>query len=145
MKEEICTIGKEMQRIVREYLDQRRGGVVIGEFEGLLEKYTATGEECEGLHINLLFNLACAYEQGGDLEKAVETMGEVVKKDPKDHQAWYNMGTNMAKLARWEEAAIALGQAVQLEPGNPEYRQNLEYAVRRGVTMVRERIRGPIC
>ncbi|HII15825.1 MAG TPA: tetratricopeptide repeat protein [Nanoarchaeota archaeon] len=171
---ELTTICDKMDDIDRAMLRYRRGGEAIGQLEGLLEQYKEIAARepeylvCAKLGLNLLFNLGCAYEQGGKLEKAVEIHEELLRLNPTDHQAMYNAGTNLVKLftafqnrvcgAQYRQdlldrAIILLRKAVELNPENPNYMQNLEEAF--GIKMRLQayadirgdgnRRRGPIC
>jgi len=60
-----------------------------------------------------------------DAEKAFENAAKVyekiLKKNPKDDQAQYNLGRAFNKLNKDKEAEKALRQAVKLQPDNAEY------------------------
>lgn len=57
--------------------------------------------------------------------KAVEAYKKIIDADPKNHQAYFNMGRAMNKLDDDEDAAKALKQAVKLNPEDAEYQTEL--------------------
>ncbi len=143
---EMC---RQMNRICEAKLYTRRG-TAVDELKAMLEEYEALMQEsqysgCGRFHHDLLFNLGCAYEHAGDLEKSVETHKMLLEMNPDNHQALYTTGTNLCKLGMFGEAVGMLERAVELNPENADYHNNLAYARRSGPIIVMERVRGPIC
>ncbi len=152
-KHTIEPMWERLKEIATNVLPCRRGDCVeeLAEmhkvyFE-LMEDPEWTG--CGGFQEDLLFNLGCAYEHTGELEKSIEVHQHLLRGRPDDHEALYTAGTNLCKLQRFDEALPLLEKAVRLQPDKANYQQNLDYARRGGPIIVRERIvgqrRGPIC
>lgn len=114
-----------------------RTGTAVKEMEEIQDQYRLLGEkegfkDCDTFVQNLLFNLGCAYEHAGDLEKSIGIHCWLTRINPGDHQALYTAGTNLCKLRRFTEAIPLLEKAVELNPRNADYWQNLNYARREG-------------
>src|SRR4051812_8903912 len=60
-----------------------------------------------------------------EYKKAAETYQKSLKQDSKDAKAFYNMALAYNKLAKMDEAAKALRQAVKLDPENDDYQYEL--------------------
>jgi cytochrome c-type biogenesis protein CcmH len=52
------------------------------------------------------------------IEKMVTALAERLKADPNDAEGWLMLGRSYTALGRYRDAAIALGRANQLTPGN---------------------------
>lgn len=53
---------------------------------------------------------------GSELEKTVAGLEETVKKDPKNQQAYYQLGTNYQTLKNEEKAVAAYRKAIEIKP-----------------------------
>ncbi|NGO38574.1 tetratricopeptide repeat protein [Limisphaera ngatamarikiensis] len=68
---------------------------------------------------DVLFLLALALHETGNLPRARESLEQTVQLDPKHAGAWYNLGLARAALGDLQPALDALGTAETLEPDNP--------------------------
>jgi len=147
--ERITSMWARMNHLVETEL-HRRTGRAVEELQGMLNRYVEWSADtefadCPKFHRLVLFNLGCAYEHAGDLETSIEMHRRLIGDDPNDHEALYTAGTNLCKLRRFGEALPFLEKAVELEPGNANYRQNLGYARREGrETVTRTRTAHPM-
>jgi arylsulfatase A-like enzyme/Tfp pilus assembly protein PilF len=64
--------------------------------------------------------LANAFRQAGDLERAVPLYRAAVKAAPDDPQTWYNLATALEEAGRAEEAVLASREALRRDPAGPE-------------------------
>jgi tetratricopeptide (TPR) repeat protein len=58
-------------------------------------------------------------------ERALDAYKGAVRVNPKDQEAWFNLGIAQHNLNRHQDAAESYNQAVLLEPNNPDYRLHL--------------------
>jgi tetratricopeptide (TPR) repeat protein len=72
-------------------------------------------------------------------EKAVDAYKRLIKKDPEDHAAYFNMGLALNKLNEDEDAEEALEKAVELNPDDSQYLTELG-AIRIKLAQYREAI-----
>ncbi len=56
---------------------------------------------------------------------AVSGVKHLIQRHPESGQLRFALGVKYAEQARWPEARAAFAEALQLEPGNPEYLYNL--------------------
>jgi superkiller protein 3 len=68
----------------------------------------------------------------GRREEAVAAYREAIRADPKNAEAWNNLGCVLGELGRMAEAAAALEEALRLKPDHPTARKNLELIPGRG-------------
>jgi len=59
------------------------------------------------------------------IEAEVRKYKEVIRKDPNDGNAWYNLGVFLAKLGNYEEAIEASREATKINPNDAEAHYNL--------------------
>lgn len=62
------------------------------------------------------------------IEAEVRKYKEVIRKDPNDGNAWYNLGVFLAKLGNYEEAIEASREATKINPNDAEAHYNLGVA-----------------
>ena len=74
------------------------------------------------------FNLGWALERAGSRAEAADAYRRALTADPRLVGAHNNLGIILAGEGRFEEAIHHLEQTVVIEPGNSEYRENLELA-----------------
>ena len=72
------------------------------------------------LRSQALNNAAVIYYSRGDYLDAATALGEAVRLDPDDGQAWFNLGLTREKLGEREGAREALRRARLLSPGDPD-------------------------
>jgi Flp pilus assembly protein TadD len=70
-------------------------------------------------------NLAYAYEQRGELDRAITTAREAIKLDPKLGSAYINLGTALVKKGELDEAELAFRSAESIDPTDPRPKANL--------------------
>lgn len=70
-----------------------------------------------------------AADAAGNSQAAIRAWRVLCEARPGDWRAWGNYGEALAREARWDEAADALGRAVQLNPAESRIRQNLASAL----------------
>jgi protein O-mannosyl-transferase len=68
----------------------------------------------------------------GRREEAAAAYREAIRADPKNAEAWNNLGCVLGELGRMPEAAAALEEALRLKPDHPTARKNLELIPGRG-------------
>lgn len=73
----------------------------------------------------LLFREAWKQEQAGQLEAAVFSYREAVKKDPSFADPAYNLGVLLDRMKRWDEARQAYQLCLAADPRQAEVRANL--------------------
>jgi tetratricopeptide (TPR) repeat protein len=137
--EDICA---KMDAIVENNIATRQGVEAIGKLEQLIGQYNSLEEQhlanCFLLKVGLWYNLGCAYDHiAGDLEKAIMMHRKAIGFNPNHNSAVYNLGTNLLKLGRYEEAEGFLERAVELKPDDTNYLQNYRYAKNRGRIPIR--------
>ncbi|MEA5578015.1 tetratricopeptide repeat protein [Anabaena sp. UHCC 0451] len=64
-------------------------------------------------------------EEIEDHHKAAYYWEQLTKQIPNDSDAWYGLGIAKANLQDYQEAIIALNQALKLQPGNQKIRSML--------------------
>jgi len=62
----------------------------------------------------------------GDMERAAEQFGIVVKLKPNDANAEANLGAAFAEIGRYAEAKAHLERALQIDPNQQNAKDNLE-------------------
>ena len=67
-------------------------------------------------HPGLPLVLGTTYDSLGQLEKGEAAMRRAVKSMPEDPSAHYNLGVNLKRQERWEDAAASFQEALRLEP-----------------------------
>jgi tetratricopeptide (TPR) repeat protein len=87
----------------------------------------------DGQAIPLLWHArAEAADAAGDYDSSIEAWQAFARIRQTDWRAWNNLGEALARARRWNEAATALDQAVQLNPVNVEIRRKLAGALASG-------------
>jgi tetratricopeptide (TPR) repeat protein len=71
------------------------------------------------------FALAHALAERGDQEQAAERYAQVIELEPRNSDAWNNMGVSLAHAAEYERARDAFRQAIEANPSNNRARYNL--------------------
>ena len=61
----------------------------------------------------------------GRVEAALREYEAALRLEPRDAKAWFNRGTALGKLRRWDEARASYLQAIERRPGYAEARFNL--------------------
>jgi choline-sulfatase len=69
--------------------------------------------------------LARAYRQQGELERALPLYRQAAADAPGDPEAWYNLAAALHEAGHAGEARSAIEQAVHLDPGRPEAHNTL--------------------
>lgn len=72
-------------------------------------------------------NLADAFRETGEIEKAASAYAQAIQLDPTDPKAINGLGVTLLQLNKPADARPFLEEAVKLEPNNPGYRCNLGY------------------
>ena len=67
--------------------------------------------------------LASLYFQQGNLTKVAENLSQVVKLDPQDIQAQFNLGVSWLKLGKFREAAEQFSAVSAASPDFPNVRE----------------------
>lgn len=75
--------------------------------------------------MRILTSLARIYKEEGNVEKAESLLNEMVKKDPRNHMAWYELGRIAADRNQDGVAETDFKKALQLAPATPEYSEAL--------------------
>ncbi|XP_073825657.1 small glutamine-rich tetratricopeptide containing protein [Musca autumnalis] len=73
-------------------------------------------------------NRAAAYIRLGDNEKAITDCKSALVYNPSYGKAYGRLGIAYSNLGKYEEAQQAYAKAIELEPENQDYRNNLEVA-----------------
>ncbi|MBI2151567.1 tetratricopeptide repeat protein [Candidatus Woesearchaeota archaeon] len=125
---------KELEALVEknDTLCKNLGSGAIDQLEELLERQTKLEiidhygcPLLKPLKVSLLYNLGCAYERtSGNLNQVLKIYEMVITLDPQHDKAWYNLGTNLIKLGKYDEAEKKLQQATKLKPYDPDYARN---------------------
>lgn len=74
------------------------------------------------------FNQGYMYQMEKQHEKAIEEYKEAIQINPKDADAYNNIGAVLIELERYEEASEYLRKALQVDPRHPEAHFNLGLA-----------------
>ncbi|WP_066426589.1 tetratricopeptide repeat protein [Anabaena sp. 4-3] len=82
------------------------------EFQDLL----AEQHQTEDTKVSLLFELGNLLYAAKEPEAAIASYDQAVKIKPDYHKAWYNRGTALDDLGRYEEAIASYDQAVKFKP-----------------------------
>ena len=77
--------------------------------------------------LKILGSVAIKYLQEGYEQKAEIIYRQVIELNPNDAQAYYNLGTALGSLEKWEEAISCLQKVVELKPDFVEAYHNLGY------------------
>ncbi len=96
----------------------------LGRQEDAVREYRAILAGSEHLP-NIHFHLANALAAGQALEAAIEEYRKALGELPADADIWHNLGATLQRCGRLGEAAGALQKAVELQPGNQEFRNHL--------------------
>lgn len=62
----------------------------------------------------------------GRREEAAAAYRQAIRADPKNHEAWNNLGCVLGELGRMDEAAAAFEETLRLKPDHSTARKNLE-------------------
>jgi tetratricopeptide (TPR) repeat protein/4-amino-4-deoxy-L-arabinose transferase-like glycosyltransferase len=104
----------------------------MDEAEAFIRKATELYEQALALNPNLMTarrNLALAYSQLGQPDKALEHYREAARLVPSDAEAQYNLGTLLMRQGDIAGGKQALERALAASPGYYEARINLGYAL----------------
>ncbi|MBC8106581.1 MAG: tetratricopeptide repeat protein [Anaerolineae bacterium] len=82
-----------------------------------------------GPDTEICFALAHALAETGAMAQAAERYGQVVEMDPKQADAWNNLGVALCELKRHDEACRAFRHALELKPDDAGARFNLADAL----------------
>jgi tetratricopeptide (TPR) repeat protein len=75
--------------------------------------------------MKILTSLARIYKEEGNVEKAENLLSEMVKKDPRNHMAWYELGRIAADRNQNGVAESNFKKALQLAPATSDYSEAL--------------------
>gem|GEM_PF-5721038 len=75
--------------------------------------------------MKILTSLARIYKEEGNVDKAEFMLSEMVKKDPRNHMAWYELGRIAVGRNQDGVAEENYKKALQLSSGTPEYAEAL--------------------
>lgn len=64
---------------------------------------------------------AAAPRQAGDMEALIAELAEAVRRDPDNHEAWFQLGLLLRNSGRYAEAGQAFRRAGELAPNNADY------------------------
>jgi type IV pilus assembly protein PilF len=81
----------------------------------------AMGLEQEGSPADLYVNMAAVYYQRGQLDAALERGLRALKEDKRNADAHYVLAIVYRRLGKQAEAERHFGEALRLEPDNPEF------------------------
>lgn len=90
-----------------------------------LEKYKAA-IEIDASNAVYYCNRAAAYSKISDFTNSIEDCKNALKIDPSYGKAWGRLGLALLSNNQYEEAYEAYNKAIQLEPTNDGYKQNLK-------------------
>jgi len=90
-----------------------------------LEKYKSA-IEIDASNAVYYCNRAAAYSKISDFTNSIEDCKNALKIDPSYGKAWGRLGLALLSNNQYEEAYEAYHKAVQLEPANDGYKQNLK-------------------
>lgn len=114
---------KEINQAYDTITKQRSGGYSGSPSGGYQQGYTSTSSNPAYVRIRNLIN-------AGDLNQAEQLLFEMTQKDGE----WYFLSGSIAYRKGWlDEAMQNYSRAVQMEPGNMEYRQALNLMQRGGI------------
>jgi len=102
-------------------LELTRLNHVMGDARGVIqvsERFLSRHKE----RIEILRPLAMAYESEGRYSEAVSTYREILKVDPDDQSARFNLALLLSRKGKTSEAIPLMEEFNDLEPGNPELR-----------------------
>lgn len=60
-------------------------------------------------------------EQAGDIDMLIARLSEAVRRDPDNHEGWFQLGLLLRNSGRFVEAEQAFRRAGELAPGNVDY------------------------
>ena len=93
----------------------REGDAKKADFKLAGEEY-GKAAQLKGGETDLLFNSALSYTNAGEYALSVDQWREFLEKKPDDTDAMSAMGSALAELKKFDEAAAALHRAVNLKP-----------------------------
>ena len=64
---------------------------------------------------------AAAPQQAGDADALIGQLAEAVRRDPDNHEGWFQLGLLLRNSGRFGEAGQAFRRAGELSPGNADY------------------------
>lgn len=94
-------------------------------FSEALEKYKEA-IEIDSSNAVYYCNRAAAYSKVSDFQNSIEDCKNALKIDPTYGKAWGRLGLALLSNNQYEEAYEAYNKAIQLEPANDGYKQNLK-------------------
>lgn len=94
-------------------------------FTDALEKYKQA-IEIDSSNAVYYCNRAAAYSKISDFTNSIEDCKNALKIDPSYSKAWGRLGLALLSNNQYEEAFEAYSKAIQLEPTNDGYKQNLK-------------------
>lgn len=94
-------------------------------FNEALEKYKEA-IEIDSSNAVYYCNRAAAYSKISDFKNSIEDCKNALKIDPSYGKAWGRLGLALLSNNQYEEAYEAYNKAIQLEPTNDGYKQNLK-------------------
>lgn len=106
------------------YVAFARNEVAKKNFPGAIKQYELALAK-DPSHQAALLGMAHIFDSQGNLNKAMVYYRQAVKAHPQDATGHNDLGLCYARQNRLQEAAQSLERAVQLEPNNPRYRNNI--------------------
>lgn len=94
-----------------------------GEAERALKR--SIGLDKTGIRASLL--LAQLQSGAGDLDSAVSTLEETIRKDPRDVRAYVDLGAYEERRGNWQRAEDLYKKALQIQPKQPSAANNLSF------------------
>ena len=94
-------------------------------FKEALEQYNKA-IEIDASNAVYYCNRAAAYSKIADFINSIEDCKNALKIDPSYGKAWGRLGLALLSNNQFEEAYEAYNKAIQLEPSNDGYKQNLK-------------------
>ncbi len=94
-------------------------------FKEALEQYNKA-IEIDASNAVYYCNRAAAYSKIADFTNSIEDCKNALKIDPSYGKAWGRLGLALLSNNQFEEAYEAYNKAIQLEPSNDGYKQNLK-------------------
>jgi tetratricopeptide (TPR) repeat protein len=93
----------------------REGDARKADYKAAGDEYAKSARIKSG-EADLIFNAALAYQNGGDFASAETQWREFIKIKPEDTDAMSALGSTLAEMKKFDEAAAVLHQAVNLKP-----------------------------
>ena len=135
---------KDVDRCLNEYLTELPNSSFAWGFKGWKQSQSGIDQEVishfqkginqEPTHHWILMNLGITQEHLQPTSEAIKTYEEITQRFPNDALAYLRLGTNLAKLEKWDQAIPQLEKSISLDSAIAEAHHNLAWSQLQAMT-----------